>query len=78
MPQLHPVITDRPPVSEVQHLRGKLANACRRGTETDIIEARRDLAMAKIEQYAARVVAEAPPFTDEQRERLAGLLNGAA
>ncbi|MEU0312481.1 hypothetical protein [Nocardioides sp. NPDC006273] len=63
-------------MSKVQSLRGTLANAHRRGTEADIIEARRDLAMAKIEQYAARVVAEAPALTDAQRERLAGLLGG--
>lgn len=66
----------RPPVSEVQHLRAVLANTCRRGTEEDILKVRRDLAFAKIQQYAERVVAEAPPLTDEQSARLAGLLGG--
>lgn len=63
---------------DVQHLRGKLAAAARWGTEADQTEARRDLAVAKIEKYVARIVAEAPPLTDMQRERLANLLSGAA
>lgn len=78
MAQSYPVVTDRPPVSKPQHLRGRLANAHRRGDEAVILEVRRDLAAAKLEQYIERVVSEAPPLTDEQRERLAGLLNGAA
>lgn len=62
----------------VQQYKAKVLAAHRWGTEEDQADARRDLAMAKIEAYAAKVVAEAPPLTDEQRERLAGLLNGAA
>lgn len=78
MAQSYPDIANRPRVSEVSSLRGRLANAHRRGAEDEIIEVRRDLAMAKIQQYAEKVVAEAPPLTEEQRARLAGLLNGAA
>lgn len=37
-------------------------------------EARRNLATEKIAEYIARVLAQAPPLTDEQRTRLAGLL----
>lgn len=73
-------VIKRPPVSDVQHHRARVAYLSRRdrGTDAELIEARRDLAMSKIEAYAAKVVASAPPLTDEQRERLAGLLNGAA
>lgn len=71
-------VANRPVVSEVQHLRGKLANACRRGDDAHITEVRRDLATAKIAQYVSRTLAEVPPLTDEQRERLASLLSGAA
>ncbi len=39
---------------------------------------RRDLAEAKIADYIERTVAEAPPLTNEQRDRLALLLRGAA
>lgn len=65
-------------VSEVRYLRSKLGHAVRRGTEEEQVEVRRDLAAAKIAQYVERVVSEAPELTDEQRSRLAGLLNGAA
>lgn len=36
--------------------------------------ARRDLAAAVLEQYVAKVVAAAPPFTPAQRDRIAALL----
>ena len=39
-------------------------------------ETARDLAAAKLADYIARVVAEAPPLTSEQRERIASLLMG--
>lgn len=39
-----------------------------------VAEARRDLAAAKIADYVERVLADAPPLTDEQRTRLAELL----
>lgn len=74
----HDAVTKRPRVSEVQHHRARVAVLARVGTDEERTDARRDLAVAKIAQYVERVVAEAPPLTDEQRERLAGLLNGAA
>lgn len=68
---------DRPPASnQLLRLRGRLANAHRRGgDEALILEVRRDLAAAKLEQYIERVVSEAPPLTDEQRTRLTALLS---
>jgi hypothetical protein len=40
-------------------------------------ELQRDLRAAMLEEHIQRVVAEAPPLTDDQRARLAGLLGGA-
>lgn len=39
-----------------------------------VIEAKRDLAEAKIAAYVAKVLSEAPELTDGQRSRLAELL----
>jgi hypothetical protein len=44
----------------------------------ELVEAGSNLAAAKIAAYIERVVAAAPPLTAEQRDRLAGLLRGAA
>lgn len=56
--------------------RSRLGVATRRGDAAQILDARRDLAAAKIENYIARVVADAPDLTPEQRDRLALLLRG--
>jgi hypothetical protein len=56
--------------------RNKLANTARHHSDdqSKIASARADLAEAKIADYVERVLAEAPPLTDEQRTRLAELL----
>ncbi len=36
----------------------------------------RDLAVERISQYVQRVLAQAPPLTQEQRDRVATLLRG--
>lgn len=41
---------------------------------SEIREARRDFAAARLEDHVARVLADAPPLTHEQRERIASLL----
>lgn len=41
-------------------------------------ETARDLAAERIAEYVERVVAEAPPLTPEQRDRIATLLRGGA
>jgi hypothetical protein len=47
--------------------------------DRDAIEAlRRDLRAAQAEEYIERLVAVAPPLTDEQRARLAVILNPQA
>jgi hypothetical protein len=40
----------------------------------DTLTASRDLAAAKLAEYARRVVAEAPPLTDAQRDDIAAIL----
>ncbi len=62
----------------VTKARSRVANTAKNHpTDVEAItEARRDLAVAKIEAYVKRVVDAAPPLTDEQRDRLALLLRG--
>ncbi len=65
-----------PPLSEVIQARSRLGVACRvhRDDPEKITDARRELAVAKIAEYVARTVAEAPPLSPAQRDRLAILL----
>ncbi len=59
------------------HLASVSARADRVPAEV-ITEARRDYVAAALADHIARVVAEAPPLTNEQREKLALLLRGGA
>lgn len=43
-----------------------------------VLDAQRELAAAKLDEYIRKTVAEAPPLTDEQRDRLAGIFKAAA
>lgn len=56
--------------------RNRLAITARHHSDNPdrITEARRELAAAKIHDYVEKVLAQAPPLTDEQRTRLADLL----
>lgn len=68
----------------VRSIQGRLAAETRHRPQGNHDDLRRDFAAAKLEDYISRVVAEAPPLTPEQRDRLAlllrsgGGLNGAA
>ena len=62
--------------AEMARARARKANADLRGDSEAAAIAARDLRAVKLEEYIERVVAEAPPLTDEQRVRLAGLLSG--
>ena len=53
--------------------RNQLAVACRHHPD-QAEDRRRDLAEAKITDYVEKVLAQAPPLSDEQRTRLAELL----
>ena len=46
----------------------------RPSNDPQLIEARQNLKAAKLEEYVARVVATAPPLTDEQASRIASML----
>ncbi len=53
------------------------ANACKNpAAKATLAAARANLAAAKIEDYIEKVVAEAPPLTPAQRDKLALLLRG--
>lgn len=58
----------------VAQAKSRLGVAARRGSAVQVNEARRALAAAKLEQYVSRVVAEAPPLTNDQADRIAALL----
>ncbi|MCI1787431.1 MAG: hypothetical protein LKI58_05100 [Actinomyces sp.] len=60
--------------SSILKARSRLGVAARLGDKEAAQEARRDLAAAKIEDYVSRVVAEAPPLTPAQRDRIAALV----
>ncbi|GAA3667102.1 hypothetical protein FB459_1265 [Yimella lutea] len=62
------------------HYRAKVAALSRGRTPDDVelIEARRSYRAEKLAEHIAKVVAEAPPLTPEQRDRLAVLLRGGA
>lgn len=65
-----------PQSRSVARARGKLAGSQRWHPEDDHTELRRDLAAAKLEDYVSRLIAEAPPLTPEQLDRVAVLLRG--
>ena len=60
--------------------RGKYGVSKRRLGESHPITqaAKRDMTAISIETFVERKLAEAPPLTDEQIERIAGLLRGEA
>lgn len=50
----------------------------RSANDAELTKARRDLAAERLAEYVQRVVANAPPLTDEQRATIAGLLRRPA
>ncbi len=62
------------------HHRARVAALSRSRTPNDpeFLDARRDLRAEMLHSHVARVLAEAPPLTDEQRDRIAALLRGGA
>ncbi|MBM0233371.1 hypothetical protein JNW91_16815 [Micromonospora sp. STR1_7] len=57
-----------------RHFRAVKANAVRYGDQAAAERADRELRAAKLERAIRTAVDAAPPLTDEQRARLAGLL----
>lgn len=46
--------------------------------DPDVVDAKRDLAAARLEEHVRRIVAAAPPLTPAQRDRIAGILRPTA
>lgn len=58
--------------------RARVASLSRSRTpdDPDLLDARRNLRAERLADHISKVVAEAPPLTQEQRDRLAALLQG--
>jgi hypothetical protein len=58
------------------HERARIAalTRSRQADDPELVTARQNLKALSLEEHVARVLAEAPPLTDEQRCRLAELL----
>ncbi len=65
-------------MSAISHNRAKAAalSRSRDPNDPELLDARRRLAAAVLEQHVARVVSLAPPLTQEQKSRIASLLSG--
>lgn len=46
--------------------------------DPELAEARQNLRAAKLEDHIRKAVAEAPPLSDEQRDRIVAILRGGA
>ncbi len=60
------------------HHQGRLAalTRSRAADDPELIDARRAHAAERLAEFIEETVAKAPPLTDAQRDRLAGLLRG--
>lgn len=58
------------------HERARIAGLSRdrRPDDPELVDARRNLKALRLEDAVAKAVAEAPPLTSEQRDRIAALL----
>ena len=63
--------------AQIRHLSAKLAAAHHYKGEPEVIEATRNLAARKVQEYIERIVAEAPEFTAEQKAVIVAALGGA-
>ncbi|WP_168627939.1 hypothetical protein [Cryobacterium sp. BB307] len=59
-----------------QHAATRVARAVRAQDQSQVFEARQELATANIEAAIERALAAAPPLTPSQVKRLTGLLKG--
>lgn len=67
-------------MSDWTHHRARVASLSRihPADHPEVVEARQALKCSRLEDYVTRVLAEAPPLTDEQRARIARLLSPTA
>ena len=65
-----------PTSTPVAHYRARIGalSRDRASDDPELVKARQDLKALCLEEHIRRVVAEAPPLTDEQRDRIASLL----
>jgi hypothetical protein len=56
--------------------RSQIANTVKNHPGTDVTELRRQYKAERLAEHIEKVVAQAPPLTNEQRDRLALLLRG--
>jgi hypothetical protein len=56
--------------------RSVLALTIKKNPNADTTALRRQMKAEHLEAYVAKVVASAPPLTDEQRDRVASILRG--
>jgi hypothetical protein len=63
-------------MSEVLHERARIGalSRSRRSDDPELVEAKRGLAEANIAAYIEKVLAQAPPLSDDQKTRLTELL----
>lgn len=64
--------------TDVYKARSAVAVAARRKNPDQLADARRELACANITAAVEKHLAAAPPLSDDQRRRLAGLFTGGA
>ncbi len=67
-----------PASSQERRLLGRYAAATRWGDTETATTTGRDLRALKLEDYVRRIVAEAPPLTPEQVDRIGRVLRGVA
>ncbi|MGH3634339.1 MAG: hypothetical protein ACRDTS_09630 [Mycobacterium sp.] len=62
--------------ADAKHHRGRIAGLSRdrQADDPELVDARRGFVAARLEDHINKVLAAAPPLTDEQRTRLAELL----
>ncbi|MGP5639493.1 hypothetical protein ACTXPS_08625 [Brachybacterium tyrofermentans] len=67
-------------MSDWTHHRARVASLSRirPADDPELIQARRDLKAARLEDYVSRTLATAPPLTDEQRAHVVRLLRPVA
>ncbi len=69
--------TNSPPIpTDWKQKRGRLARLSQDlpADDPQLGELRRDIRAARLAQHVEKILAEAPPLTDQQRDRLAELL----
>ncbi len=65
-------------MSAIHQCKSRLGGAVKAGNKELADQARASLKACKAEEYIKRLVDEAPPLTQSQRDRLALILRGAA